>query len=52
VVVIPPEIIHTTEGVGACHHMLVDVFAPPRDDFIARNWVFNADEYANSNASA
>jgi hypothetical protein len=49
VVVIPPEIIHTTEGVGEGHHVLVDVFAPPREDFIARNWVFNANEYANSN---
>lgn len=45
VIVIPPEIIHTTEGVGAGRHVLVDVFAPPRDDFIARNWVFNAAEY-------
>ena len=51
VVVIPPEIIHTTEGVGVGHHVLVDVFAPPREDFIARNWVFNANEYANSNAA-
>ncbi|WP_404713779.1 hypothetical protein [Sphingomonas sp. MMS24-J13] len=45
VIAIPPEIIHTTEGVGEGRHVLVDVFAPPRDDFIARNWVFNAAEY-------
>jgi len=48
VIVIPPEIIHTTEGVGTGRHILVDVFAPPREDFIARNWVFNAEEYALS----
>lgn len=45
VVIIPPEIIHTTEGSGEGRHILVDVFAPPRQDFIARNWVFNAREY-------
>ena len=53
VVVIPPEIIHTTEGVGEGRHVLVDIFAPPRADFIARNWVFNAHEYqAPSEAAA
>jgi mannose-6-phosphate isomerase-like protein (cupin superfamily) len=45
VVIIPPEIIHTTEGVGGGRHVLVDIFAPPRRDFIARNWMFNAGEY-------
>lgn len=47
VVVIPPEIIHTTEGVGPGHHLLIDIFAPPRRDFIARNWVLNSHEYAD-----
>lgn len=46
VVVIPPEIVHTTEGVGGGRHVLVDIFAPPRRDFIARGWMFNADDYA------
>jgi hypothetical protein len=46
VMIIPPEIIHTTEGSGEGRHVLIDVFAPPRQDFIARNWVFNAHEYA------
>jgi hypothetical protein len=45
VVVIPPEIIHTTEGVGGGRHVLVDIFAPPRRDFIAKNWMFNAGDY-------
>jgi hypothetical protein len=45
VVVIPPELIHTTEGVGAGHHLLIDIFAPPRSDFIARKWVLNSHEY-------
>ncbi|NTF46036.1 hypothetical protein [Rhizobium rhizogenes] len=43
--VIPPELIHTTEGVGAGQHILIDVFAPPRTDFIAKGWVFNAGDY-------
>jgi hypothetical protein len=45
VLVIPPDLIHTTEGVGDGHHLLIDVFAPPRRDFIAKNWVHNAGEY-------
>jgi hypothetical protein len=45
VLVVPPELIHTTEGVGDGHHLLIDVFAPPRRDFIAKNWVLNVGEY-------
>lgn len=44
--VIPPELLHTTEGVGGGRHILIDVFAPPRDDFIAKDWVHNAGDYA------
>jgi hypothetical protein len=47
VLVIPPDLIHTTEGVGTGHHLLIDVFAPPRRDFIAKNWVANASEYVD-----
>jgi hypothetical protein len=50
VLVIPPELIHTTEGVGAGHHLLIDIFAPPRRDFIAKGWVFNAVEYRDPRA--
>jgi mannose-6-phosphate isomerase-like protein (cupin superfamily) len=45
--VIPPELIHTTEGVGEGQHILIDVFAPPREDFIAKGWVHNADDYVS-----
>jgi hypothetical protein len=50
VLVIPPDLIHTTEGVGEGHHLLIDIFAPPRRDFIARNWVHNAGEYRDPSA--
>lgn len=42
---IPPEIIHTTEGVDEGEHFLLDIFAPPRADFIAKGWVANAGDY-------
>jgi hypothetical protein len=45
VLVIPPDLIHTTEGVGGGHHLLIDVFAPPRRDFISKGWMLNAREY-------
>ena len=47
VVIVPPEIVHTTEGVGDGLHILIDIFAPPRRDFIAKNWVFNAADYTD-----
>jgi hypothetical protein len=43
--IVPPEIIHTTEGVGDGHHILVDIFAPPRRDFIERGFMHNAADY-------
>jgi hypothetical protein len=43
--VVPVELVHTTEGVGAGAHLLVDIFSPPRADFIARGWVHNAQDY-------
>lgn len=42
---IPPELIHTTEGLGRGGHFLLDIFAPPRSDFIARGWMANAGHY-------
>ncbi|MBX3620380.1 MAG: hypothetical protein KF891_10415 [Rhizobacter sp.] len=43
--VVPVDMVHTTEGVGDGHHLLIDVFSPPRHDFIDKGWVFNAHDY-------
>jgi hypothetical protein len=43
--VVPVEMVHTTEGAGDGHHLLIDIFSPPRADFIAKGWVFNARDY-------
>jgi hypothetical protein len=45
VALIPPGIVHTTRAVGDGVHVLIDVFAPPREDFRAQGWVLNDDEY-------
>lgn len=45
VLVIPVHLVHTTEGVGEGRHLLIDVFSPPRRDFIAKGWVANARDY-------
>ncbi|MGB3067774.1 MAG: hypothetical protein WBC18_04480 [Ottowia sp.] len=47
-VVVPVEIIHTTEGIGEMRHVLFDIFSPPRADFIGNGWIFNARDYAPS----
>ena len=39
-------LIHTSEGVGPGKHILIDVFSPPRADFIAKGWVANSMDYA------
>jgi hypothetical protein len=43
--VIPPGIIHTTEGVGPGRHLLIDIFAPARADFIEKGWIANSGDY-------
>ncbi|QHE88179.1 hypothetical protein [Hydrogenophaga sp. BPS33] len=43
--VVPVNLIHTSEGVGPGHHVLIDIFSPPRADFIANQWVYNASDY-------
>jgi hypothetical protein len=44
--VVPVGLIHTSEGVGTGRHLLIDVFSPPRADFIAKGWVANSADYA------
>jgi hypothetical protein len=51
VLVVPPELIHTTEGVNGGHHLLIDIFAPPRRDFIAKSWMLNASAYRDPQRS-
>ncbi|GGX20502.1 hypothetical protein GCM10007242_29540 [Pigmentiphaga litoralis] len=50
--VVPVQIIHTSEGVGPGKHLLIDVFSPPRADFIAKGWVANAGDYAAPDAAS
>ena len=39
--------IHTTRSVGEGDHLMMDVFAPARADFLAMDgWVLNASDYA------
>lgn len=45
-VVIPPKTLHVAEAVGAERHVLMNLFAPPRPDHIAKGQIRNADEYA------
>jgi len=50
--VVPVQMIHTSEGVGAGPHLLIDVFSPPRADFIAKGWVANSGDYAAPDTAA
>lgn len=43
--IIPPPTIHTSQGVGAGTNVMIDLFAPPRDDFAEKGWVVNAEDY-------
>jgi mannose-6-phosphate isomerase-like protein (cupin superfamily) len=43
--VVPVGLIHTTEGIGDDRHLLIDIFSPPRADFISKGWIFNSKDY-------
>ena len=46
--VIPPQMIHTTEGEGDGNHILLDIFAPVRADFAGKGWIFNNPDYTQA----
>ncbi|MEU3513179.1 hypothetical protein ABZ733_36070 [Streptomyces longwoodensis] len=52
VAIIPPGVVHTTRAVGEGSHQLIDVFAPPRTDFLERGWVLNAAAYCDTHTTA
>ncbi|WP_196258829.1 hypothetical protein [Pelagibacterium limicola] len=46
VMVIPAQVVHTSEAVGLATNFMIDVFCPPRRDFLRQpGWVLNADDY-------
>jgi hypothetical protein len=49
IVMIPPRITHTSRAVNDGLHQLIDVFAPPREDFLSKpGWVLNKDDFDGS----
>lgn len=47
VTVIPPPTVHTSEAVDTGVNQLIDIFSPPREDFLAQpGWVINAEDYS------
>lgn len=47
IAVFPVGLIHTVAGIGPGHHMMMDIFAPPRADYVARGFVTNAGDYTS-----
>jgi mannose-6-phosphate isomerase-like protein (cupin superfamily) len=45
IVVIPPTVVHTSRNIGDGHAQLIDLFAPPRQDFLSKGMVHNASDY-------
>jgi hypothetical protein len=43
--IIPPPTVHTSEAAGSGTNVMLDLFAPPRSDFIEQGWVLNDDDY-------
>lgn len=48
ILVIPAGVIHTTRSVAAGRNQLVDVFCPPRRDFVEMGYVCNEADYATA----
>jgi mannose-6-phosphate isomerase-like protein (cupin superfamily) len=45
VTIVPPNVIHTNEALGAGRHIMFNIFAPAREDHIKSGMVLNAAEY-------
>ncbi|WCE40519.1 hypothetical protein PGC08_02110 [Brevibacterium sp. BDJS002] len=43
--IIPPPTVHTSQGLGDGTNLMIDLFSPPRDDFAAKGWVVNAEDF-------
>lgn len=43
--IFPVELIHTSEAVSEGRNILIDIFSPPRFDFIEQGWVHNSADY-------
>ena len=41
IAIIPPGVVHTANSTSAGPNQMIDLFSPPRDDFVARGWVLN-----------
>lgn len=43
--IIPPPTVHTSRALGEGTNLMIDLFSPPRDDFAAKGWVVNAEDF-------
>lgn len=43
--IVPPGVIHAAEAIGAGNHIMINIYAPVRDDHIRNGLMVNADEY-------
>lgn len=50
--VIPAQVIHTSRSVDPGDNQLIDIFCPPRRDFVEMGYVCNENDYASARESA